>query len=369
MRRMTTLAVPCLLAALTLALSAVAQQRPMNEPDIQIDAAARGQVIDSVLKRLNESYVFPEVAKNMESSIRERMGRKEYEQITSAAELARTLTEHLQAVSRDKHLRVRHSAEKLPADEGRRSGPSAEERERFRQFANRVNHGFERVERLPGNVGYIDLRGFMDAEAGAETVAAALNFLANTDALIFDLRQNGGGQPGMVRLISSYLFGAEPVHLNSLYWREGDRTEEFWTLKDVPGKRYMNKDVYVLTSNRTFSAAEEFTYNLKSLKRATVVGEATGGGAHPGGGFRVGEHFQMFVPTGRAINPITKTNWEGTGVEPDVKVTAQQALKTAHLMALKKSVEKLSDPRQKRGVQMEIESLEKELGEMKAKQQ
>ena len=185
---------------------------------------------------------------------------------------------------------------------------------------------------MPGNIGYIDLRGFADPEAGAETVAAAMNFLANTDALIFDLRQNGGGGPEMVALISSYLFGEKPVHLNSLYWRKGDKTDDFWTKPASALKKFPDKDVYILTSNRTFSAAEEFTYNLKNLKRATIIGETTGGGANPGGTFRLTEHFGAFIPTGRAISPITKTNWEGTGVEPDVKVPKEQALKAAYLI-------------------------------------
>jgi C-terminal processing protease CtpA/Prc len=229
-----------------------------------------------------------------------------------------------------------------------------------------MNHGFGKVERLRGNIGYLEFFNFADEELGAETVAAAMNFVNGTDALIIDMRGNGGGNPAMVALVCSYLFGSEPVHLNDLYWREGNRTEEFWTRKEVAGKRYLNKDVYVLTSKRTFSGAEEFTYNLKNLKRATIVGETTGGGAHPGGGFRISEHFGMFVPTGRAISPITKTNWEGTGVTPDVSVPADQALLVARLMALKKSLTTLTNPDFKAGVSDEIQKLEKELAALKS---
>ena len=363
-----TLALAAALAATLFANALVCRAQPdgPKPPDAPVDAATRAEVIDALLKQLRESYVFPEVAQKMEAAVRERARNKEYDQLTSAQAFAAALTTHLQEVSRDKHLRVRYSPEPAPVRQ-RRAEPSAEERERFRSFGRRINYGFEKVERLPGNVGYLDFRGFFDPEGGADTVAAAMNFLANTDALIIDLRQNGGGDPRMVALITSYLFGGEPVHLNSLYWREGDRTEEFWTLKSVPGKRYEGKDVYVLTSNRTFSGAEEFSYNLKNLRRATIVGETTGGGAHPGGMFRLAEHFGAFIPTGRAINPITKTNWEGVGVKPDIEVPADQALKTAHLMAVQKAAGKTTDEQLKRALKDLSENLQRELDELKTR--
>jgi len=337
-----------------------------EQQDLTIDAATRTQAVDTILKRLNESYVFPDVAKKMEQSIRERVTKKEYDQITSAKLFATTLTNDLQAVSHDKHLRVRYSFESIP-ERGPQREPTAEEREQRKHDLTWMNHGFSKVERLRGNIGYLEFLNFMDEELGADTVAAAMNFVNGTDALIIDMRSNGGGNPAMVALVCSYLFGPEPVHLNDLYWREGNRTDEFWTRKELAGKRYLNKDVYVLTSKRTFSGAEEFTYNLKNLKRATIIGETTGGGAHPGGGFRISEHFGMFIPTGRAISPITKTNWEGTGVAPDVIVPADQALHVARLMALKKSVTTIANPDRKAGVEDEIQKLEKELAAMKAK--
>jgi hypothetical protein len=349
-----------------LALSAVtAAFAQPEQQDLTIDAATRTQVVDAILKRLNDSYVFPEVAKKMETSIRERVAKKEYDQITSAKQFATTLTNDLQAVSHDKHLRVRYSFESIP-ERGQRREPTAEEREQRKNALTWTNHGFGKVERLPGNIGYLEFFNFADEELGADTVAAAMNFINGTDSLIIDMRKNGGGNPAMVALVCSYLFGPEPVHLNDLYWREGNRTDEFWTKKELPGKRYLNKDVYVLTSKRTFSGAEEFTYNLKNLKRATIIGETTGGGAHPGGGFRINEHFGMFVPTGRAISPITKTNWEGTGVTPDVSVPADQALMVARLMALKKSLTTVTRDF-KAGVEEEIQKLEKELATMKSK--
>ena len=361
----TTIVRLAMLCLITLSVASVAAAQP-EQPDLTIDAATRTQVIDAILKRLNDSYVFPEMAKKMEQSIRERVDKKEYDQITSAKQFATTLTKDLQAVSSDKHLRVRYSHSPIP-ERGPRREPTAEEREQRKRDLNWMNHGFVKVERLRGNIGYLEFLNFADEELGADTVAASMNFVNGTDALIIDLRGNGGGNPAMVALICSYLFGPEPVHLNDLYWREGDRTDQFWTKKEVAGKRYLNKDVYVLTSKRTFSGAEEFTYNLKNLKRATIIGETTGGGAHPGGMFRMSQHFGAFVPTGRAINPITKTNWEGTGVTPDVAVPAEQALVVARLMALKKSLTSLANPDFKAGVQDEIDKLEKELSALKAK--
>jgi C-terminal processing protease CtpA/Prc len=344
--------------------TSIAQGGP-QQPDKTIDAAMRSEVIEGVLKRLNAGYVFPDVAKKMELAIRDRMQKKEYDQLTSARGFAQKLTADLQEVSRDKHLRVTYSHDPIPEETGRRE-PSPEERERFLNYLRTVNFGFEKVERLQGNVGYLDLRGFMSADLGAETAVAAMNLLANTDALIVDLRKNGGGDPAMVALISSYLFGG-PVHLNDLYWREGDSTHQWWTLPFVPGKRFGPKNpVYVLTSKRTFSAAEEFTYNLQNLKRATIVGETTGGGAHPGGGRRVNAHFGVWVPSGRAINPISKTNWEGTGVKPDIDVPADHALKVAHIEALNKVLEKITDAERQRAIKELIETTQKELDDLKA---
>ena len=344
----------------------IVAQQPNTPPDMTIDAATRTQVIESLLKDFNEAYVFPEVAKKIEADVRGRMKNKEYDTLVSAREFAQKLTDDLQSVSRDKHIRVRFSKNVIPVRKDREE-PTAAERAEGENYMRRINFGFEKIERLQGNIGYVDLRGFMDPKTGAETVQAAMNFLANTDALIFDLRQNGGGDPEMVALISSYLFGDKPVHLNSLYWRKGDRTEDFFTKPNLANKKFGDKDIYVLTSNRTFSGAEEFSYNLKNLKRATIIGETTGGGANPGGMFRLAEHFGVFIPTGRAVSPITKTNWEGTGVEPDIKAPKEQALKIAYLLALNKSAEKTKDEDFKNALKRTIDQTQKELDEIKKK--
>jgi len=230
----------------------------------------------------------------------------------------------------------------------------------MRRFAASVNFGFEKIDRLAGNIGYLRVDGFMPTDVGAETAIAAMSFLANTDALIFDLRYSvNGGDPTMSTLLSSYLFDSEPVHLGDIYWREGNRTRQIWTMPYVPGKKYLRKEVYFLTSKDTISAGEGFVYDLQNLKRVTVIGETTAGAANPGFEYRINEHFFMFLPMGRAINPITKTNWEGTGVKPDIEVPAEQALKTAHLMALKKLLATATDERAKGQLRGVIETLEK----------
>jgi retinol-binding protein 3 len=341
--------------------AARAQPAPPG-PDRPVSAAERATVIDGALKHLDTAYVFPDVARKMGDAIRARVARHEYDDITSARTFAETLTTHLQMVSRDKHLRVLFSAEPMPP---RPEEPAPEERARFVENARRTNFGFERVERLPGNVGYLELRGFSGMPEAGETAVAAMSFLANAEALIVDLRQNGGGSPAMIGLITSYLF-ENAVHLNDFYWRESDETRQFWTSPHVQGRRFGgDKPVYVLTSARTFSAAEEFTYNLKTLKRATIVGETTGGGAHPGGVRRITDHFGIWVPAGRAINPITKTNWEGTGIEPDTKVAAPLALKTAHLDALR-ALRAAATEERRAQLDRAIGDVEKELEDLKA---
>lgn len=296
---------------------------------LKIDAATRARVIDGAIRNLNEYYVYPETAKKMAEAVRTRQKKGEYDSVDDAETFAQKLTDDFEDVSHDRHLRVGFVPRVLPKDEPKHD-PEAEAR--FREDMVRENCFFEKAERLEQNIGYLKFNGFADPEICGATAIAAMNFLGNVDAIIFDLRENGGGEPAMVALISTYLFD-EATHLNDLYNRKEDTTTQYWTLPFVPGKRLTAKPVFVLTSRSTFSGAEEFTYNLKNLKRATIIGETTGGGAHPVDGHRIDDHFMIGVPFARAVNPISKTNWEGTGVEPDVKVPAEQALDVAKKMA------------------------------------
>jgi len=316
-------------------LRAVPPGTKVTDLIFKIDPATRSRVIDGAVAALNESYVFPEAAKKMEEAVRAHQKKGDYDAITEGDDFAKRLTDDFQAVSHDKHLHVMFSPAPMPDMDAQRQRPDPKREAEQRKELERINCGFNKAEILEGNVGYLKFDFFADPGICGPTVVAAMNFLGNTDAIIFDLRENGGGDPKMVALVCSYLF-AERTHLNDLWTRKGDITDQYWTLPYVPGKRLEGKPAFVLASKNTFSGGEEFTYNLKTLKRATIVGETTGGGAHPVRGHRINEHFGIGVPFARAINPITHTNWEGTGVEPDVKVPAADALHTAQKLAAEK---------------------------------
>ena len=311
-----------------MATSLMAQDSPMTKAERQL-------VIDSVSSKLNANYVFPEVAKKMSANLRDKLKNGAYNSISDPNQFATQLTEDLQAISKDKHLRVSFAPEQI---QEREQVVSPEDSiaflNRWIDQMKRDNFGFKEVKIMNGNVGYLDLRSFSNVEYAGPTAVAAMNYLSNTDAIIIDLRNNGGGSPAMIQLITSYLFGSEPVHLNNFYWRPSDQTTQTWTLPHVSGQRSPDTPVYVLTSGSTFSAAEEFSYNLKNLERATLVGETTGGGAHPGGSRAATDRFMVWTPIGRAINPITNTNWEGTGVSPHIEVSSKDALDVAYVKAL-----------------------------------
>jgi retinol-binding protein 3 len=325
-------------AALVVAAS-VASSAQTGEPPL--GPQTREAVVKDLAKALRDRYVFPDVGARAAQKI-ERQGAAGAYASLGRPELGEALTRDLQEVAHDKHLRV---GARPPRPGG--AVPSREQREaeQRRRMAH-DNFGVQKVEILPGNVGYVDLRFFPPASAGGATAIAAMNLVGNADAVIVDLRQNGGGDPTQIQLISSYFF-AEPTHLNSLYWREGDRTQQFWTLGYVPGPRMAETPVFVLTSHTTFSGGEEFANNLKMLKRGTIVGETTGGGANPGEGIDLPGEMSAFIPTGRAVNPVSGGNWEGTGVEPDVNVGAEDALKVAYGAALEKVAARATRPEDK----------------------
>jgi C-terminal processing protease CtpA/Prc len=286
-------------------------------------------LIEKALGLLCGKYIFPEKAAEAAAVIRAKRAAGAYADL-GEAELGEQLTADLAEVCADKHLRVR------PREEDLREALTEEQMiAAYVQQLRRNNHGIARVERLYGNVGYLDLRQIPDASAGGRAIAAAMELVTHTSALIVDLRKNRGGAPNGVIFWTSYFFPDDETHLNDIYDGASGRTRQFWSLAHLPGERYLDRPVYVLTSDVTFSAGEEFCYNLQTQKRATLIGATTRGGAHPTEFFPLSATMEITVPIARAVNPVTGTNWEGIGVVPDVEVPAGEAFGYAYEKALR----------------------------------
>jgi retinol-binding protein 3 len=338
MIRRFALAALAALAAFTLATPARAQFAPgsPDDPDTPIDARTKAAVIESLAVAVRDLYVFPDQGAALAKVLRQRHARHEYDRISSSEEFADSLLAHMQATTHDRHMRVHYRYEPLPVrppDEER--APTEEERRRQLEGERLRNFGFERVQRLAGNVGYLDLRFFSGLPEAHATAIAAMNFLANSDAIIIDLRRNGGGDPKLLQTVITYFVApGDRLHINDFYLRDGDRTEQFWSAAQVPGPRLNGKPLAVLVSGNTGSCAEEFAYDVQTHRLGTLYGATTAGAANPGGMVRLSEHLAAFIATGRAVNPVTKTNWEGVGVKPDVAVPPEDALREAHVAAL-----------------------------------
>jgi len=318
-------------------------------------------IVRKALALLRENYVFPELAGQVAASVEARLAAGEYDNLDEIA-LTELLTSHLQDASGDKHLRVGLGGARPPGRgepgrgpgrpgrerdgrdgrDGRDAGqPAGREpgRQRMRHPGQLVNFGIHRVERLDGNVGYLDLRGVPPPEHAGPAITAAMELVAGTFALIIDLRRNGGGSPHGVALWCSYLIDEPPTRLNDIFSADTGETRQFWSYPYLPGRRYLDRPVYVLTSSRTFSGGEDLGYTLQALGRAEVIGEATGGGAHPTRPFPISAAVHIGVPFARSISPLTGTNWQGTGVIPDTPAPADQARDVAYAKALRHVLE------------------------------
>jgi hypothetical protein len=285
-------------------------------------------VIDEVARLLTDDYVFPEVAEQLAGLLQQRLAEGAYDN-GDAEELARLVTADLQSVNDDRHLRLKYHADPVSPEQGAATLAS------MRRDFDTSLRGAPRVELLSGGIAVVELAPMLfPLEWAAEPLSAALTLASRAQALIIDLRTNRGGDPDTVAFVCSYLLD-ERTHLNTMYWRSGERSEQSWSLPHVPGARFGgSKPLYVLASDSTFSAAEELAYDLQQLGRAVVVGEPTRGGAHPCMGWTVHPHLEATIPTGRAINPVSGTNWEGTGVQPDIPCAAAESLDQAHGLAL-----------------------------------
>ncbi len=347
---------------LTITVLFLSQVTYAQATEEQVSAKEQKEVIESIAQLLEEKYVFPEMGKKMADQLKRNLKKGKYKKYQDPIAFQDVLTKDMVTISKDKHFRTVFNPKGI-AEQKQAVTPEDEQKlhDQMVERNSMGNFGFNEVKILEGNIGYLDLRSFQGTEYAGDTAVAAMNFLSNADAIIIDLRQNGGGSPQMIQLITSYLFDEEPVHLNNFYNRPLDKHKQTWTLPHVPGKRNPEADVYVLTSKGTFSAAEEFSYNLKNLKRATLIGETTGGGAHPGGTLTATDRFQVWVPTGRAINPITQTNWEGTGVSPHIEVSNKLALSTAYRKALDTLMESNQNEAAQATYQWIAEGLEAEM--------
>jgi hypothetical protein len=304
------------------------------QQDRGVSSSEKSAVISQGLDSLRRFYFSNAAAARVAKRIREKENSGAYRAITSANELARTLSEDLQAEAKDLHLRVIYSAEPIPPKPAAGAQPSPERLKRMKAFHAHHNFGLKQLSRLAGNIGYMDLTGFADTAVASDALAAAMSFLSNTDALIIDLRNNRGGEPEMQSLLASYFFG-EKTLISTFTSDDPSRVQENWT-RTVRGPAYLNKPVYILTSARvTFSAAEGFSYIMKVFGKAEVVGEKTGGGSNPSDGYILNRNFAIIIPYATPIVPVTRTNWAG-GVIPDVQSTADDALRVAQIAALEK---------------------------------
>ncbi|HEX9928478.1 MAG TPA: S41 family peptidase [Pyrinomonadaceae bacterium] len=306
-----------------------------------IDEKFRAETINSLLRLLKDKYVYPEIALKMEQEINAKLKRGEYDSISDGVKLAEKITTDLRMVFDDKHLKISYSADPISVNSRKAGAPSAAEIEQARRRQTRENFGATKVEILKGNVGLIKLNYFAPLDWFADAYTAAMNYVANTDALIIDVRENRGSMDiNAIPFFCSFLFD-EPVQLGDIFWRETNETRQLWTYAQVPGKKYLDKPVYILTSNKTASGAEGFVRHLKRLKRAVLVGETTMGATMPGMSHRVNEHFSVWISTGRSSNGSAAN--ENKGTPPNIAVALEKSLNAAYLQAVNQILQTAAD--------------------------
>lgn len=329
---------------------------PLSAQSVQAD---RRQTVEVLTEAIRSKYVFPDVADRAGLELRRQLKRGTYDTLSGEA-FALRLTQDLQRISGDLHLRVSYHPEAQPAETAPGGPPSEADAAWMKQLLAENRYGVPDRRMLPGGVGYLNITLFGPLSLCADSVAAAVQSVADASALIIDLRAcRGSLDPHAIPFLSGYFF-EDPVHLNDFYDRLTGQITQTWSYGWVPGKRMTDIPVWILTSGRTFSGGEEFAYDFQQLKRATLVGDQTRGGANPGRDFRIGDHYSAFIPTGRAINPVTGTNWEGVGVQPDSAVRSDLALYQAQRMALRHLRQRAQDPQHQAALESAARDLEAE---------
>ena len=309
----------------------------------ELNSKLRSTIVNNISQLLIDNYVFPDTALKMSHCIKKKLKAGAYNKITDPVAFSDALTIDLYSVYRDGHMLVQYIPQDADSIEVIASDSSKETKiDPFKRI-KQANFGLSKVEILYGNIGYIHIDHFWaDSIYGRETVKATLQFVSNTNALIIDLRDCGGGSQETVNMICGF-FLEKSTHINDMYDRSAKTTTSYWTKPDSSYTKMVNMPLYILTNNKTFSAAEEFCYVLQSLKRATIIGETTGGGAHGTFSKDVGSGFLLSIPYWTAINPITKTSWEKVGVKPDLEVPSDKALEKAEVEIFNNLISKSSD--------------------------
>ena len=341
-----------LLAALLLFCCAMAAAAPAAA--MALSPAQKREIVEAAASAYADFYVFADKGRLIAAHLRRELSRGAFSRIEQPAPFAAALTAAIQAVNPDRHIEIVPPAPAPAADPA--APQSRAERLGWAERLRRRNYDFVRVERLPGNVGYLRLDSFPPPELAAPTAAAAMAFLKNSDALIVDLRENGGGAGDMVRFLASYFF-VEPTRLSRSFRRDGTpQTSYDVTLPTVPGERMPVIDIFVLTSPRTVSAAEAFAFALQQRGRAVIVGETTAGAGNAGDYLDIGHGFRAFVPDVHVSSPIDETSWEGIGVRPDLPMPAARALGAAHREALRRLLAAASDERARETLRRALET-------------
>lgn len=335
--------------------TALAQISPPSPAPIS--AAEQNEVVATLGQQLKSQYVFPDVAAKTAAALSARTAHGDYRDANTTTAFAMVLSKDLRSIGNDRHFAVKYAPDSSPPPhDDKNAGEKAPTPEEIAKMiaqmqsaSARESYGISRVQLLPGDVSYIDLQSFGHPEIVGAAYDSAMALVAGTKALILDLRQNHGGEPdGVAYLLSHFFDEGDARHLNDVYYRADNSTHQFWTIPSAMPR--FTGPIYVLTSHHTGSAAEECAYDLQTQKRATLVGETTVGAANPGGWFPLGHGFMAFISGARAINPITKTNWEHVGVKPDVAVPAASSLKVAYVTILNDLLKKSKDAHEQTGL-------------------
>ena len=338
--------VACIIALAALVNPADSQPQIVAGQSISLESAQKRQAIAELAALLRARYAVAATAEKAATHLERQLAAGTYDSIATAGSFASAITADLRRVTGDRHLDF--GVVTRPAATTAVRSPDAERTARLVEI-RRGNYGLPRTEVLPGNVGYLEVRRFQSPDLAGDTISAAVQFLANADAVIIDLRNCHGGSPYAMPIFAGY-FVASPVHLFDMEFRGDDYTDHYWTSPWLPGKRLAGVPLYILTSPYTFSGAEGLAYRFQILKRATIIGETTAGGANAGGLLDVAPFFRIWMPMGRPVDRDTSGNWEGTGVTPDIRVAASDALAIAHGEALKALRAKAVTEEEKRAI-------------------